>query len=135
MSIRIELKRAAYQEWQRRIAVSPTPAHSALWIGYDTDGCGCAVNGVIIVRFIENRDSLPRAETWVHAEVRIESDHANDSTDSDDGTDSISKASTFLPNVLYEPRSEWVFDDEMRLDYDPASSRYQLRSNNQIFCI
>jgi uncharacterized protein YqkB len=73
-----------------------------LKLKYDTDGCGCAVNGVVALWFI------PKLDT---DDVAIET---NDRT------------------VYAEKSKMVFFDEQMKIDFSQASNCFQLKSPQQI---
>jgi uncharacterized protein YqkB len=70
---------------------------------YDTEGCGCAVNGVPAL--------------WIVPEA--------------DPKDIEAEASPF--QLVYNPRQEVFFEDRMSIDFHPGNKSYILKSNNQIY--
>jgi uncharacterized protein YqkB len=70
---------------------------------FDSNGCGCAVNGVPAL--------------WVVPEA--------------DPRDLHAEASPF--ELVYSPKHEVFFEDHMKIDYQPENRSYLLKSNNQIY--
>ncbi|MBP1995496.1 iron-sulfur cluster biosynthesis family protein [Paenibacillus eucommiae] len=70
---------------------------------FDSEGCGCAMNGVPTL--------------WIIAEA--------------DDKDLEAKAEPF--RVVYSPKHEVFFEDHMKIDYQAESKAYILKSNNQIY--
>ncbi len=118
MTIRIECLAHAYEEIEKRFAACITPDLAGLLIGYDTDGCGCAVNGVVVVQWMNDRNEFPRSHAFVRADYLVHDQQKPPA----------------VP-VYYEPRIEWLLDAVLRLNYDPNTRHFQLRSDQQIFCI
>lgn len=81
------------------------PNETALKLIYDTDGCGCAVNG--IARLVP----IPR-------------------TDLEEGE---ALTATSPVTVVYETRQEVFFEDELILDYLSDRRHYVLKSRNQYY--
>ncbi len=80
------------------------PADSRLVkVVYDTDGCGCAVSGVVQLWHVDAVDPLDQV------------------------------ASDGPVRVIYEARQEVFFEDHVKLDYDEAGRSFSLKSNNQIY--
>jgi uncharacterized protein YqkB len=77
--------------------------NSLLKLVFDSEGCGCAVNGVPALWVVPEADPID-----LHAE-----------------------ASPF--EVIYSPKHEVYFEDRMKIDYQPQSRSYILKSNNQIY--
>ena len=78
-------------------------ANGRLKLTYDAEGCGCAVSGVPAL--------------WI--------------VDAPGPTDAETAAEP-LP-VLYEPRHEVFFDEEMKLDYHAQRDVFSLKSDTQIY--
>ncbi|WP_164716301.1 iron-sulfur cluster biosynthesis family protein [Paenibacillus whitsoniae] len=70
---------------------------------FDTEGCGCSVNGVPTL--------------WLVSETA-----AGD----------LSAATNFVP-VYYKAKDEIFFEEHMKLDFNEATKSYILKSNNQIY--
>lgn len=81
--------------------------HSMFKIVYDTDGCGCAVNGVPALWLIDSSSPL----------VQPESDHI----------------ASEEPKILYEARHEVFFEDKLILDYNVNTRSFKLSSTGQIY--
>ncbi|MBS4209682.1 iron-sulfur cluster biosynthesis family protein [Bacillus sp. FJAT-50079] len=75
-----------------------------LKLKYETDGCGCAVNGVPTLQLIRK-----------------------DAIDSDD----IQIETGGLP-IIMENSKMIFFDDELKIDFSPGSHTFRLSSPNQI---
>ncbi|MGG1396921.1 iron-sulfur cluster biosynthesis family protein [Bacillus salipaludis] len=73
-----------------------------LKLKYDTDGCGCAVNGVTVLWFVPELDDN---------DIQIES---ND-----------------VP-VYIEKAKAVFFDEQMKIDFSTVSNCFQLKSPQQI---
>jgi uncharacterized protein YqkB len=80
-------------------------SRDSLKLAYDTEGCGCAVNGVPQLSIVDVRE--PGSD-----EVRMDSERFT---------------------VWADPRQMVFFDDELTLDFRPESGTYRLKSANQIF--
>jgi uncharacterized protein YqkB len=76
---------------------------AALKLVFDSDDCGCAMNGVPVL--------------WIVPEAGPKDLHA--------------EASPF--ELVYSPEHEIFFEDRMKIDYRPESRSYMLKSNNQIY--
>lgn len=72
-------------------------------IVYDTEGCGCAVNGVVLLWHTRSMSSEDRI--GYDQEVRI----------------------------VYAARQEVFFEDQLKLDYNSIGQAFVLKSNNQIY--
>jgi uncharacterized protein YqkB len=77
-----------------------------LLLEYETDGCGCVVNGVSTL-------------------VEIAED---DLTDQEIVLDTEPKSF----RVAIQKRVEWVYDDEVKIDYSDTANILQLKSPNQM---
>ena len=73
-----------------------------LKLKYDTDGCGCAVNGVVVL--------------WFAAELEA---------------DDI-KIETNDQPVYIEKSKEVFFEEQMKIDFSTATNCFQLKSPQQI---
>ena len=73
-----------------------------LKLKYDTDGCGCAVNGVVVLWFV------PELEA---DDIAIET---NDRT------------------IYVEKSKTIFFDEQMKIDFSNATNCFQLKSPEQI---
>jgi uncharacterized protein YqkB len=73
-----------------------------LKLKYDTDGCGCAVNGVVALWFVPKLDA---------DDVALET---NDRT------------------VYVEKSKTVFFDEQMKIDFSKATNCFQLKSPQQI---
>ncbi|WHY84530.1 iron-sulfur cluster biosynthesis family protein [Neobacillus novalis] len=73
-----------------------------LKLKYDTDGCGCAVNGVVALWFVQEVDD---------DEIAIET---NDKT------------------VYLEKSKMVFFDEQMKIDFSQTTNCFQLKSPQQI---
>jgi uncharacterized protein YqkB len=78
-------------------------APSRLKLAYDSEGCGCAVNGV--------------AALWI--------------VDGPDGDDVESTGSPY--RVLFDKKHEVFFDDAMTVDYNMSRRAFTLKSKQQIY--
>lgn len=74
-----------------------------LKLAYDTEGCGCAVNGV--------------AQLWI-----VEEPPPHDARASGDPF-----------SVIYDPNHEVFFEDQMVVDYIERTRTYKLSSSSQIY--
>jgi len=72
---------------------------------HDTEGCGCVVSGVPALQLIER--SGP--------------------------DDRLAQGDPFP--FWYEPRHEVFYEPELRINYDPSSSSFSLKSDNQIYTL
>lgn len=70
---------------------------------YDTEGCGCVVNGVPTLLLVKEGD-------------------ADDVSGQGDPFE-----------VWYEPRYEVFFEPELTIDYSPERRAFTLKSDNQIY--
>ncbi|PYI55945.1 iron-sulfur cluster biosynthesis family protein [Paenibacillus flagellatus] len=75
----------------------------ALKLAYDTDGCGCAVNGV--------------AALWV--------------VDSPEEDDRLARSNVFT--VFFDPRQELFFEDRLTVDRKPGQQTLVLKSSQQTY--
>ncbi|MDG5788757.1 iron-sulfur cluster biosynthesis family protein [Evansella sp. AB-P1] len=100
----IQITKSAFSELSNR---SNTFLDNYLSLKYDIDGCGCVVSGVIHLVEVE----LTEIE------------------------ESLVLAKSNLPNVkvVYERQYEWVYDDDMLIDYESKVNSFILKSSNQIF--
>ncbi|TBL80180.1 iron-sulfur cluster biosynthesis family protein [Paenibacillus thalictri] len=76
---------------------------SRLRLVYDTEGCGCAVNGVPALRIAHHADP-----------------------------DDIAAISEPFA-VSYKTRDEVFFEDKMKIDYNDARRSFELKSSQQIY--
>jgi uncharacterized protein YqkB len=76
---------------------------SRLKLIYDTEGCGCAVNGVPALQIIREANTDDR------------------------------KAEGGPFEVWYDPKQEVFFEDELKVDFNEARNAYILKSDNQIY--
>ena len=72
-------------------------------IAYDTEGCGCAVNGVV--------------QLWQVNQLTSDDHIAFDGP----------------VTLIYDQRQEVFFEDHIRLDYNESSAAFSLKSHNQIY--
>jgi uncharacterized protein YqkB len=70
---------------------------------YDTEGCGCAVNGIARLQCVTEREP-----------------------------DDLAAGGNFR-EVLYAARQEVFFEDELIIDYVPAAKSFLLKSKQQIY--
>lgn len=97
--IKIRWSDSALEALRAKFGPEPT-----VWkLMYDTEGCGCAVNGVPALWAIE----APRPDDV--------------------------KADSGQVELWYEKRHEVFFDEELRGDYDPVNRRFRLASDSQIY--
>src|SRR4051794_37605954 len=82
---------------------SQVSTETPLKLVFDSEGCGCAMNGVPTL--------------WIVPEA--------------DPKDLQAEATPF--HVIYSPKHEVFFEDHMKIDYQAASKSYILKSNNQIY--
>ncbi|MDF2718670.1 MAG: iron-sulfur cluster biosynthesis protein, partial [Paenibacillus sp.] len=78
-------------------------AAGAIKLAYDTDGCGCAVNGV--------------AALWI--------------VDSPEEDDQLASSNLFT--VFYDPRQELFFEDKLTVDRKPEQQSLILKSSQQTY--
>lgn len=96
--MKIEITAAAAEKIKAR-----TDGHKGyLKLKYDTDGCGCAVNGVVVL--------------WFAAELEA---------------DDI-KIETNDQPVYIEKSKEVFFEEQMKIDFSTATNCFQLKSPQQI---
>lgn len=77
-----------------------------LLLQYETEGCGCLVNGV--TKLVEiNEDNLTEQEILIDTEP-----------------------APF--KVAIQKSVEWVYDDELKLDFSESANMLQLKSPNQM---
>lgn len=98
--MRITLTNAAIEQLQR----TANGRNGAFRIVYDTDGCGCAVNGVPALWFVE----AP-------------------------GSDDVAIASNGPAGFWVDKMQTIFFEDELKLDYRPEGGGLRLYSDNQIY--
>jgi len=95
----IQWSAESLRELQRRYGVEAT-----VWkLVSDSEGCGCAMNGVAALWAIEGPE---------HGDLHAESNGVE---------------------VFYEKRHEVFFDDLMRVSYDPDKRAFKLASDGQIY--
>ncbi|MCE7794260.1 iron-sulfur cluster biosynthesis family protein [Salipaludibacillus sp. CUR1] len=82
------------------------PNESVLLIIYETDGCGCAVNGV-------SRLQEVKPETLTEEEKMVE-------TESSPYRTAIQK------------RAEWAYDEKLKIDFSLSANTFQLKSPNEM---
>jgi uncharacterized protein YqkB len=86
------------------------PGPNRLQLLYDTDGCGCAVNGIAQLWAVD--ETMPE-----QAEVAtVTTDHP-----------------TISITVVYEARHEVFFEDRITIDYDSAYRTFVIKSTNQYY--
>jgi uncharacterized protein YqkB len=98
--VRMQVTETAAAELERKIGQT-----GALKLVFDSEGCGCAVNGVPQLRIMEERPPTSN-------ETIVESDR--------------------YP-VLIDRHHEIYFDEDLILDYRPADLAFRLKSANQIY--
>ncbi len=118
-NIQIDFKPAMLQWLRVKMANASNLELAALWVGYDNKDCGCSVNGVVVVQWMDNKHTLPDFDRLITMEII-------------DSLNGLPITNT-VP-VYYEPRSEWVLDPRLHLDYLPDTQRFRLTSDGQIFC-
>jgi len=96
--MKIEITTAAAE----KINVRTEGRKGYLKLKYDTDGCGCAVNGVVVLWLV------PELE---EDDIEIET---NDQS------------------VYIEKAKEVFFDEQMKIDFSTATNCFQLKSPQQI---
>jgi uncharacterized protein YqkB len=74
-----------------------------LKLAYDSEGCGCAVNGVPMLWLVSEADAQDL------------------------------EADTAPYPIVYNPKHEIFFDDRLTIDYRPETKCYILKSDNQIY--
>lgn len=79
--------------------------NAVLKLVYDAEGCGCAVSGI------------PAMWVVTKQQVQEEVQHALHEP---------------LP-IVYEPRHEVFFEDQLKLDYNPDKDAFKLTSAGQIY--
>lgn len=82
------------------------PKRNILLLQYETDGCGCLVNGVI--KLVEvKKDNLTDQEVLLDTEP--------------------------APlKVAIQKSVEWVYDDALKIDFSDTANMFQLKSPNQM---
>jgi uncharacterized protein YqkB len=95
----ITFTEAAVRQIEKQLDGRP----AVLKLVYDTEGCGCAVNGVPAL--------------WLAAEKA-------------DG-DRMAAGTPY--EVAYDPMHEIFFEDKLKVDYQPAGKSFILKSDNQIY--
>lgn len=98
INVEINITAAAAEKINQRV----NGREGYLKLKYDTDGCGCAVNGVVALWFVPNLDS---------DDIAIET---NDRT------------------VYVEKSKTVFFDEQMKIDFSNAANCFQLKSPQQI---
>jgi uncharacterized protein YqkB len=98
INLEINITTAAAEKINERI----NGREGYLKLKYDTDGCGCAVNGVVALWFI------PEVET---NDIAIET---NDRT------------------IYVEKSKTVFFDEQMKIDFSSSANCFQLKSPQQI---
>jgi len=96
--VEINITEAAVEKINQRV----NGREGYLKLKYDTDGCGCAVNGVVALWFVPNLDS---------DDIAIET---NDRT------------------VYVEKSKTVFLDEQMKIDFSNAANCFQLKSPQQI---
>jgi len=99
--MKIEFTRQAADRLRMQLPDGAT----GLRLVYDTEGCGCAVNGVPVLRALAGEAPPPK-------EAKAESEPFD---------------------VWYEPQHEIYFEDKLRIDYSDERGAYVLMSDNQIY--
>lgn len=97
----ITFSAAAARELGRR----HRPGETLFKLLYDTDGCGCAVNGIARIvpgpfRSLEEGEALAAEDPYP---------------------------------VAYETRQEVFFEEELKLDYDASAQTFVLKSDSQFY--
>lgn len=98
INVEINITAAAAEKINERV----NGREGYLKLKYDTDGCGCAVNGVVALWFVTELDS---------DDIEIET---NDRT------------------VYVEKSKTVFFDEQMKIDFSPSANCFQLKSPQQI---
>jgi uncharacterized protein YqkB len=98
INVEINITAAAAEKINERV----NGREGYLKLKYDTDGCGCAVNGVVALWFVTDLDS---------DDIEIET---NDRT------------------VYVEKSKTVFFDEQMKIDFSPSANCFQLKSPQQI---
>ncbi len=98
INVEINITAAAAEKINQRV----NGREGYLKLKYDTDGCGCAVNGVVALWFVPNLDS---------DDIAIET---NDRT------------------VYVEKSKTVFFDEQMKIDFSNTANCFQLKSPQQI---
>jgi uncharacterized protein YqkB len=78
-------------------------AAGAIKLAYDTEGCGCAVNGV--------------AALWI--------------VDNPEEDDQLARSNLFT--VFYDPKQELFFEDKLTVDRRPGQQSFVLKSTQQTY--
>lgn len=97
--MRIHFTEAAIAELNKKM----TDSSDILKLVYDTDGCGCAVSGVVqlwLVRSLQDGDVQADAAPF---------------------------------RIVYEQRQEVFFEEELKLNYHPDTFAFRLSSRQQIY--
>jgi len=81
------------------------PQSTALKLLYDTDGCGCAVNGVPMLYPLDRTEPAEEEETAAAAPVAI----------------------------FFETRQKVFFEEQLTLDFHPEKKVFVLKSDNQYY--
>ena len=98
INVEINITEAAVEKINQRV----NGREGYLKLKYDTEGCGCAVNGVVALWFVPNLDS---------DDIAIET---NDRT------------------VYVEKSKTVFLDEQMKIDFSNAANCFQLKSPQQI---
>jgi uncharacterized protein YqkB len=89
----------------RRLQQLAQSEQPKLQLMYDNEDCGCAVNGVPLLAIVKHVD-----EQYVAAQVATE-----------------------LLSVYYFPQHAIYFENEMQIDFNPATNALKLSSAQQIY--
>lgn len=98
--MKIEITKEAQQ---RLLTLEPMIGDGCLKLAYDSEGCGCAVDGV--------------AQLWI---VRAPGEH------------DVEMRAEPRP-IWYDRRHAWYFSERVKLDYRPSGGTFVLSSNEQIY--
>ena len=88
-----------------RLAGYLSGSGKSLKLLYDTEGCGCAVNGVPALKLIDAPE-----------------------------TDDKQGAGSPYP-VWYDPKQEVFFEPQLRIDFSADRNAFSLKSDNQIYTV
>ncbi|WP_078577063.1 iron-sulfur cluster biosynthesis family protein [Salipaludibacillus agaradhaerens] len=103
--MKLELSEVAIQQLKNEGMSAET---NVLFLQYETDGCGCVVSGV------------PKLVELSPEELTKEEDI------------SIIETEPAPYRAAIQKRVEWVYDDNLIIDYSSAANMFQLKSPNQM---
>ncbi|MBU9713338.1 iron-sulfur cluster biosynthesis family protein [Evansella tamaricis] len=90
--------------WNNLIQHSSTIVDNYVYINYDFEGCGCVVSGV---NQLMEKDSF-------------------------DAGDALAEMQGGNGKVSYAKQYDWVYDEEVTIDFSESSNTFQLKSPNQM---